>query len=499
MKNKALISVVLVIVLLTIGAGVLFFFRPQFSFFSLRPSQKQPSSFPTEPITLTYWRLFDDEESLADAISAYRQIHPNVQIVYQKKDYETYQQELDEALRSGNAPDLFMLKHDEIPQYLAYLFPAPSDLSYSQDSKEDFRSQFQNHFVKAASGLIYQNQVYGLPLWMGSLVLFYQPALFQEALKEKTEDLDRQIALTKNEDVSRGLEQEKQRVAQLLSHPPRNWTEMIEVTKLLTKKDAQGGIARAAIALGDGQKTLKAFDILSLLMMQNRTTMLSEDKKKAAFHLPIKKSDGTTIYPGTMALDYYTSFARPTKETYTFALDSENSVEAFAQQKAAMLIHYSYYQRVFQKEYPDLQFKIAPLPQIEGVKQRLDYAFYWGEVVSKSSKHPEVAWDFLRFITSDENLPRYTARSQNPSPLLKETQAVASKANSVYLEGSDEADIPTAQAETAANWYQGKNVSEIKAIFQRMIDEVVLNNQSPQAAIEAAASLVTNLIQGGQE
>jgi len=168
MKNKALISVVLVIVLLAIGAGVLFFFRPQFSFFSLRPGQKQPSPFPTEPITLTYWRLFDDEESLADAISAYRQIHPNVQIVYQKKDYETYQQELDEALRSGNAPDLFMLKHDEIPQYLAYLFPAPSDLSYSQDSKEDFRSQFQNHFVKAASGLIYQNQVYGLPLWMGS-------------------------------------------------------------------------------------------------------------------------------------------------------------------------------------------------------------------------------------------------------------------------------------------------------------------------------------------
>jgi ABC-type glycerol-3-phosphate transport system substrate-binding protein len=45
----------------------------------------------SEPITLTYWRAYDDADAFAEIFSAYEALHPNVNIEYKKFRYEEYE------------------------------------------------------------------------------------------------------------------------------------------------------------------------------------------------------------------------------------------------------------------------------------------------------------------------------------------------------------------------------------------------------------------------
>ncbi|MFA6534595.1 MAG: hypothetical protein WCT37_05530, partial [Patescibacteria group bacterium] len=51
----------------------------------------------TKPVTLKYWRVWDSQDDFAAIISAYRAMHPNVNIEYRTFRYEEYQNALLEA------------------------------------------------------------------------------------------------------------------------------------------------------------------------------------------------------------------------------------------------------------------------------------------------------------------------------------------------------------------------------------------------------------------
>ena len=51
-----------------------------------------------KPIELNYWRVFDDQDSFEEIITAYKLLHPNIKINYRQFRIEEYEQELLEAL-----------------------------------------------------------------------------------------------------------------------------------------------------------------------------------------------------------------------------------------------------------------------------------------------------------------------------------------------------------------------------------------------------------------
>jgi len=476
--------------------------------FTRSPKSKKnktpPLVYPKEPVTLTYWRLFDDEETFKPIISAYKAKHPNVTIKYVKKDYETYEEDLLNALAAGNGPDIFMLKHDLIPKHLDKLAPAPIGFNLidqnKREPKKDLPTQFKELFVNAAyDDLVYDGKVYGVPLWVDSLALYYNPKLFDKALEEQLSLLSQRLKNAQTNEEQESLYQERQRISRLLSEPPKNWSDFIEVVKLLTKKDGNGNLVRSGIALGSGKNTIKSADILSLLMLQNNTPMTTEDKKTAIFNLPIKKTNGDNIYPGTHALIFYTSFAQENKETYTWNKSFPDSVAAFGEEKAAMMFYYSYIGPLLSRKYPDLRFKVSPMPQIKGITDRIDYGFFWGEVVSKATKYQLVAWDFLKFASSPEMAPNYTQTAQRPTAFLSVAKKAANQSRTAYLDeyvGSSR--LFDAQAYTAKNWYKGGEPEKVRGIFQDMVEAVVEKGEPPQTAIDAAAASVTNILQGAE-
>lgn len=464
-----------------------------------QPASGPTLTFPKEPVTLTWWNLFDNEDTVKDILQSYKEQHSNVTINYVQKEFNPYEDDLLNALAAGTGPDIFTLPHDLVPKHLDKLMPVPQGFNLitpqKNEPKKDLPMQFKELFVKSAyDDLVYGDKVYGVPLWMDSLALYYNPEFFGKAQDEQSQIFAQRANATDNEEEKQKIAQEGQRVSKLLSSAPKNWNDFIEAVKFITKKDEKGNIIQSGIALGTSKNIVKATDILSLLMIQNNAQMVTFDKKTATFNLSVKKTDGTMVYPGTSALDFYTSFARPDKETYAWNNSFSDSVSAFGDGKTAMMFNYSYLTPTFKRRFPDLKFEIAPFPQIKGIVERVDYNYFWPQVVSKSTPYPIVAWDFLKFISSKEHSAQYDQATQRPTANLEKAKEVAGEAKTAYLEEFQGSQVFDAQALTATNWYKGGEPQKADEIFRIMIEAVADKGQSLQAAIDSAAASVTNVL-----
>jgi len=242
------------------------------------------------------------------------------------------------------------------------------------------------------------------------------------------------------------------------------------------------------MALGTATNVSSAANILSWLMMQNGATMIDEAKNQAIFNARHKTEDGQAYYPGISALEFYTSFANPAKQTYSWNSSMPNSIDAFLNSKAAMVLAPSFQVKMLQvksqSKTPKLQFDVAPAPQIkDGIT--VNAATYFAEVISKNCENPDAAWDFLTFLSSKENMQKYHEATQRP-PSRKDL--VEGFANEQYY------GVFSVQAPSAKSFYKVDS-NEVNRIFIEMITSVN-NGEKVKDAIDKAASETTKLMSG---
>src|SRR5690606_19506697 len=76
-----------------------------------------------EPITLEYWRLFEESDVLDQFIENYQRQHPNITIEVKQVDFQPgetiydYQQELTKLIADGAGPDMFMIHNSWLPYH----------------------------------------------------------------------------------------------------------------------------------------------------------------------------------------------------------------------------------------------------------------------------------------------------------------------------------------------------------------------------------------------
>jgi ABC-type glycerol-3-phosphate transport system substrate-binding protein len=92
----------------------------------------------TQQITLTVWRLYDDQAVFDPIIRNYQTTHPNIRINYVKMDINEYELKTSEALAAGNGPDIWMIRNDWMPRHNDKLVPLPDKtLSKNDKNKSD--------------------------------------------------------------------------------------------------------------------------------------------------------------------------------------------------------------------------------------------------------------------------------------------------------------------------------------------------------------------------
>ncbi len=417
---------------------------------SLSPNPNDPTPTPItkEPITLEYWRLWDDSSIFDEYIKSYQSEHPNISIEVKKieikpgYDIYNYQRDVIKAIADGAGPDMFMIHNTWLPYQINQISPLPAGTMTLRNYKDIFPEVVQQDFVD-------NDKIYGIPYGIDNLVLYYNTDIFSEK-KIKT--------------------------------PPKTLQELVELVPKLTEKDSRGNIVRSAIPLGGTDGIPRAADIVAALMMQYGVDMTSGDHKTATFNLPVPGSN-PPIMAGQEALTYYTQFANPASSVYTYT-DAKNSagtrlfpsdVQAFMEGKTAMMLHYSYQIKNIRKFAPKLKFETAVLPQNQ-LQSPVTITNYWGETVSKNSRHPNEAWDFINYMIKRNNQSTFT-RTAGYVSARKDLRDTASSRR-YYSAVANQ--IPYSQT-----WYR-KNTPDIESIFIRMINSVVRDKLSSSVAVDTA-------------
>jgi len=402
-------------------------------------SVKEPSTEPEpepepaqEEIILSYFGLWDDKDILEPFIESFEKEYPQITIEYKKLSWDDYKDQFIDNISSDDLPDIFVIRGDSSPKYEDYISPCPEGVVTPDDFKNIFAEVGYNDLVS-------DDQIYGIPLSVDSLALYYNKDLFEEAE---------------------------------LNLPPETWDEVKDYAQALTKKDGDGNITQAGISLGTSENIAWSSDILQAMMLQKGISMVDQEKN-AIFNLCSSKLDKVSC-PGAETLELYTSFIDPENDWQSWDNSLSRNTEMFAQGKLAMMINYSF--QASQIKNPDLNFAVAPLPQMkEG--GGITYARYWALAVSKKSEHPEQAWEFIKFLSSKENNKKYCKNTSNPTSrldLINEPQE--DPILGVFIQ----------QALSSKSWYK-KDAYKVEDVFGKAINKVVEKSLTPLKAIDEAA------------
>jgi multiple sugar transport system substrate-binding protein len=402
----------------------------------------------SEPITITYWGVFDDTDAFTEIIEKYRVIHPNISVEYKKLRFEEYENELLNAWAEDRGPDIFAIQNTWLRKYQTKLVPMPAEITMSYlvetgTIKKEIVPQLKTlpsltvrelktNFADVVAGdVIFEDgQIYGLPLSIDTLALYYNRDLFNSA----------------------GI-----------TEAPKYWNkEFQQDVKKLTKQDPKKGIIQSGVAMGTANNVERYSDILTTLMMQNGAVMTIGPR--VTFH-SVPETIKTGYNPGLEALRFYSDFANPLKEVYSWNKDLPNSLQAFTSGNLAMFFGYSYHLEQIKALAPTLNFGIAKLPQIEGNPLSVNYANYWVNSVSKKSKHPAEAWDFIQFMTKEENAKIYLEKTKKPTAL---------KSLITSQQGSEDLGVFAEQILSAKSWYKGKSVNDAERAIKEMIEMVLI-------------------------
>jgi len=297
-----------------------------------------------EIITLKYWGLWEPENLMAEVISDYQQVHPNITVQYLRQSPKDYRERLQSSLAKGDGPDIFRWHNTWLPMLKTDLASIP-DTVYSPN---EFDTTFYPIVKKDA---FFNGNYYGLPLMFDTLVLYINEDIFQSGSTLKI---------------------------------PTTWDNLRQAAYKLTVRDERGNPTRAGIALGTAVNVDNFSDIIGLMILQNGGN-------------PGKPDTEAVI----SAIKFYTLFATQDR---SWSDQLPNSTYAFAAAKTAMMIAPSWRALEVKAISPQLNFKLYPVPQLPGTN--ISWATYWLEGVSKKSVNSAAAWEFVKYLNSREVLTK---------------------------------------------------------------------------------------------
>lgn len=431
----------------------------------------------SKPVTLNYWRVFDDQDVFDDVIKKFRVQHPNIQINYRKLTFDEYERTVLTALSEDRGPDIISIHNTWMGRWQSRIQPIPQTLSVPfreitgtikkqevtvlrnvagvtpKKIQADFLDVVANDVIipteQADPRAPLVDRVYGLPLSVDTMVLFANKELLNNA----------------------GIAQ-----------PAREWKEFQEHVKKLTRLDETGAIIQSGAAIGAGANVERSSDILSALMMQNGAVMADQNNIAIFDKIPAVLA-GRENPPGAEALSFYTDFANPEKEVYTWNDRMPASLEAFVRGQTAYFFGYSYHIPLIKQRSPELQFSVSKLPQISG-NSPVAYANYWVEAVTKKTKYPNEAWAFVQFMADPANVELYLNKARKPPAL----RALLPKSfNDLELAPFAE------QLPYAKSWYHGNDAVATENTFTEMITQV-LAGEDPKKAIILGATKVNQTL-----
>ena len=375
-------------------------------------------------------------QTIIPLLEEFNATNENFVVAYVEKNEETFDQDLLEALATGQGPDMFFLPNDLAFHYANKIFTIPYD-SYPL-------APFKKNFAGAGEVFLTSRGILAFPLTIDPLVLYYNRSILD---------------------------------ANNVVFPPTDWDEFTNQVSLLTKKDDSDKITKSGIALGHFSNVTHAKDILATLFMQTGDQIVVE--KNGSFISVLNKNN--TLSP---VLQFYTDFADPLKTVYSWNKSFTNSHDFFSTNNLAFYFGFASELASLVNKNPNQNFQVAPVPQIKNAPFKLTGAKVTGIALSSFSKNFTTA-----FIAASQMATGDFAKK------LANVLGVAPARRDLLAQVPKDAYSPTfyASALYARSWLD-PSPEDTDNIFRTMVDSVLSNNMIPINAVRDAGAKLSLLL-----
>ena len=389
--------------------------------------------------TVVLWGTTKDQ-IVNTLLEDFGRANPTLVVKYVEKSANTFDNDLLEALATGTGPDIFFISDDLVFKYSNKIFTVPYQ-SFPL-------STFKNSFVGAGEVFLTSKGILAFPLAVDPLMMYYNRSILDE-----------------NE----------------VAYPPAYWDEFTDLVPLLIKKNDKGAIIKSVVAMGQFSNVLHAKDILAALFMQTGNSIITE---KNNLPVPVlNQSDGK--YDLGSILRFYTDFADPSKEIYSWNKSFPNSKDAFSREDLVFYFGFASELQSLVNKNPNQDFQVASVPQIRDNSFKLTSAHVTGIAISSFSKNFNTAFTAANLLTSGDFASKF-ATATGISPIRR---------NLIKAPPAD-AYLPAfyASAFFARSW-PDPSPKDTNNIFQGMIEKVLSNSMTiTQALNDANAKLGLLLI-----
>lgn len=283
------------------------------------------------------------QESVATILEEFNGVNTSFSVQYVQKQADTFGQDLLEALASGQGPDMFFLPDSLLYSYKNKIFTIPY-ASYSA-------ANFKKTFVGAGEVFMNSQGITAFPIAVDPMVMYYNRSMLDAAN---------------------------------IVYPPTYWDQFSALVPNLTVKDDSNKINKSTVALGQFVNINYAKDILATLFMQAGNPIISE-KETGIYASSLDQF--SPQYPLGSVLEFFTDFANPVKDVYSWNRSLPTSRDYFSAENLAFYFGYASEFRSLVNKNPNQNFLAAPIPQIRGANFKLTSGHVMGIAISSASRN----------------------------------------------------------------------------------------------------------------
>jgi multiple sugar transport system substrate-binding protein len=400
-----------------------------------------------KPVTLTYvnYSTGVDKAMWDSLIADFSKLHPNITVKYQPVPGESwgdYFDKLATMIAGGNPPDVSRVAIEGARLVVARNLATPLDDFMKRDSEID-------EYLKDVSPRLLEvfrvdGKTYELPFDWNNMVMYYNTKMLQEAKLE----------------------------------PPRKeWTkdEFVAMAQKLTKRSGSG----EPDVFGFGF-AIQYFSATIPWMFANGTNILSDDWSKSNLKDP--KVLEVLQFMQDLVWKYKVSPKPPAFHGDIYSLMAAGKIAMAGGGRWPVL-------QMTKAGFSDFDVQYFPRWR----EQVTEYGV-GGFVIMKSTKYPQEAWQFSKFLTTKRALETLTRVGQ----AIPSRRSIA--ASSAMFE------LPPKNAKIFYESIEGVNAkpvpspatyNRIEATWRRYLGRVLANEMAPAAALEEADKEFTQILTGG--
>ena len=391
-----------------------------------------PAAAQTKKISFLTWNISDQEELFKEWIAEFKKLRPDVEVEWLDKKGPEWPTYYQTQVIAGTPPDIINTQGGLWLEYAAA--GGMVDLTPYLAKEPEVRRRFNADYL---GNWTYDKKNYMLPFYISKTLLFYNKTMFKEA----------------------GL-----------SGPPQSFEQMIDYANRMSKGERTGML------------TLNFDWLYWPLFRMNGVELLTPDLKKAAFNTP----KGVQVLD---ALVKSTSAGGFNKIAWTGRWVEPNG--AFAAGNVGMLQAHSPAFFFIRGQAPWINADTLGVAHVPGGWATPNSH---GLGISKGSKHPDIAWEFLKMVSSEKWTEKFSQRrkvltgniasDQTTLERMKKEDPLAAAVLQTQVEQTDK---------LTGNWPLA-NDSRVKDAFFPEIQNAVLGRKSAADALKDAEGKVNRVL-----